>query len=78
MQAKYRITTEETMCFGDSLNDVSMMQQALFSMAMDNADPELKTYCNYEIGSSEDQAVLDILEQVLTEADLSFLDAYKK
>ena len=67
LQIKYNIAPVETMCFGDSLNDRSMMKEAYYSMAMENADKELKEYCRYEIGSSEDQAALTLLEEMVTE-----------
>jgi HAD superfamily hydrolase (TIGR01484 family) len=42
LQKKYSITTEQTMAFGDYLNDLEMMQQAHYSFAMENAHPDIK------------------------------------
>lgn len=78
LQEKYNISKEETMCFGDSLNDLSMMKEARYSMAMENADDELKAQCNYEIGNNEDQSVLTVLEEVLTNNRLEFLEDYRR
>lgn len=77
LQEKYQITHKETMVFGDSLNDASMVQYANYSIVMGNGDEELKEISNYEIGTNEDQAVLEILELFLKERNLSFLNQYK-
>lgn len=77
LQEKYSITKDETMCFGDSLNDMSMMKEAHYSIAMENADDELKKHCHYEIGTSEDQAVLNILEQLIETESVAFLEQHR-
>jgi hypothetical protein len=77
LQEKYNISKEETMCFGDSLNDLSMMNEARYSVAMANADNELKEHCRYEIGTSEDQAVLKILKKITEDKNLNFLEQYR-
>lgn len=41
VQQKLNITPEETMVFGDYLNDLEMMQNATHSYAMKNAHPEI-------------------------------------
>lgn len=78
IQNKHNISQEETICFGDSLNDLSMMNEAKYSMAMKNADDELKEICNYEIGSNEQQSVLNILEELLTDNNMNFLEEYRR
>lgn len=77
LQAKYAISKAETIAFGDSLNDESMMHEAAFSVAMNNADSDLKRVCRYEIGSNEEQAVLGILEDYLHHDDVAFLENYR-
>lgn len=77
LQEAYQIKAEESIAFGDSLNDRSMMSEVKYSCAMDNADPELFESCTYRIGNNEDQAVLDVMEQILTEPDMSFMEAYR-
>lgn len=76
LQNKYGIAVENTIAFGDSLNDEPMMEFAHYSVAMDNADDELKSVCNYVIGNNEDQSVISILEQYLKEQNLDFMDSY--
>ena len=41
VQKKFGISLQETMVFGDYLNDLEMMQQASFSYAMENANPDI-------------------------------------
>lgn len=77
LQERYGITKEETMCFGDSLNDRSMMKEARYSIAMENADDDLKVTCNYEIGASNQQAVLKVLSQYIEEGSFEFLESYR-
>jgi len=77
LQEKYAIKKEETIAFGDSLNDESMMHEAAFSVAMNNADLDLKKVCNYEIGTNEEQSVLSILEKYLDHGDMAFLEKHR-
>ena len=65
------------MAFGDSLNDMSMMQAVGYSIAMENADPELKRHCRYQVGSNEEQSVLSTIERYLSEGDLDFMQEYE-
>ncbi len=67
LQNKYNITPEETLAFGDSLNDLPMMKTVFYSVAMSNADDSLKKHCRFQIGSNEEQAVISTLEQLLAE-----------
>lgn len=78
LQKKYGIRPAETMVFGDSLNDASMTEHAKYSVAMANADEELKKISRYEIGSNEEQAVLDILEELLATDSVEFMEKYQK
>ena len=41
IQDKFTISANETLVFGDFLNDKEMLEQARFSFAMKNAHPEL-------------------------------------
>jgi len=56
---------EETMVFGDELNDYEMMQQAYYSYAMANAVPKIKEIANFTAPSNEDEGVIKILENFL-------------
>jgi len=65
LQAKYGITYEETMAFGDQLNDMEMMSEAYYSYAMANGIPELKAVSNFEAPSNEESGVLKVVEELL-------------
>lgn len=77
LQNKYNILPSETLAFGDSMNDLTMLNQAYYSIAMSNADPELIKHSKYTIGNNNDQAALDILEQFIKESSLDFLSSFK-
>lgn len=78
IQDEKDILPEQTIAFGDSLNDESMMKHAKYSCAMENGDDDLKNLCRYVIGHNEDQAVLDILEQYIHTGNMDFMEKYKR
>lgn len=61
IQEKYGITPEQTMVFGDFLNDLEMMDQAKYSYAMKNAHPELKARAAYEAPYNDDNGVMKVI-----------------
>ena len=65
LQEKLSATAEETMVFGDELNDYEMMQRAYYSYAMENAVDKIKKVSNFTAPSNEDQGVIRILENLL-------------
>ena len=65
IQAHFGLTPDQTMIFGDYLNDYDMMPLAHFSYAMANAHPDLKAICRYETLSNDDDGVMYILRQLL-------------
>jgi Cof subfamily protein (haloacid dehalogenase superfamily) len=71
VQQQLNISPEQTMAFGDYLNDVEMMQQASFSYAMKNAHPAVKEAARFETLSNEENGVGIILQQVLASLDAS-------
>ncbi|MGF3182773.1 HAD-IIB family hydrolase [Facklamia sp. P12934] len=77
LQNKYNIKAEESMAFGDSLNDESMMAQVHYSIAMDNADKDLAMQCRYKIGNNNDQSVICVLEDYIQSFELDFLEKYR-
>lgn len=77
LKEKYDLAADEIMAFGDSMNDLTMMQEVDHSIAMGNADPELTEYCTYQIASSNEQAVLTTIEEYLAHGHLEFLENYK-
>jgi len=76
LKEKYDISQEASIAFGDSLNDASMMDEVKYSVAVDNADDDLIERCKYKIGTNDDQAVLDILDKVISNETMDFMDDY--
>jgi Cof subfamily protein (haloacid dehalogenase superfamily) len=65
LQAEFDISAEQTMVFGDFLNDLEMMDAATFSFAMDNAHPELRDRANYVAPSNLENGVVRTISSVL-------------
>lgn len=67
VKEKLGITSEEVMIFGDQLNDAPMMQEAKWSYAMKNANPELKKFAQYETKfSNTEEGVVATLRELLS------------
>lgn len=65
IQSKYGISKEETMVFGDYLNDLEMMDKAYYSHAMENAHPELKKKARFIAGHHNKKGVINaILKEI--------------
>ncbi|WP_132433737.1 HAD family hydrolase [Natronoflexus pectinivorans] len=66
IQTKLNIKPEETMVFGDYLNDLEMMQTAMHSYAMKNAHPEIIKASRFitEYDNNEN-GVLRVLKNIL-------------
>ena len=77
LQARYGIEVIESMAFGDSMNDFSMMEAVGYSMAMGNADLDLVAACNYQIGRNNDAAVLQVMEMV-ARGDYEAIEEFKR
>lgn len=54
----------QAVAFGDSMNDLRMMEELPLSVAVANAMPALKERCTFEIGANTEGAVLDCLERI--------------
>lgn len=65
LQESLGIRPEETMAFGDQLNDVEMLQQAYYSFAIGNARPEVKAVCRFQADTNVRDGVLKILKLIL-------------
>jgi len=66
LQDQYSIKPDECVCFGDYLNDYTMMESCHFSVAMANAHPQLKEVANFETTTNDTQGVVNMLS-LLTE-----------
>ncbi|MGN0242726.1 MAG: Cof-type HAD-IIB family hydrolase [Lachnospiraceae bacterium] len=65
VQQHLNITFDESMVFGDYLNDLELLQQAYYSYAMENAHPELKKISRFTAPSNNDAGVTQILHKLL-------------
>ncbi|MBS1369376.1 MAG: HAD family phosphatase [Lentisphaeria bacterium] len=63
IQAHFGISPQETMAFGDYLNDCAMMEHAFYSYAVSNAHPGLKKLCRFETASNDENGVLAALKK---------------
>lgn len=66
------------LAFGDSLNDQTMMEVVEYNIAMGNADPDLARICRYQIGTNEEQAVIQVLAEIVDDESLAFMTKYKR
>ena len=65
IQDKLGITRDQTMVFGDFLNDMEMMDEATYSFAMANAHPALKERARYLSPGNTDNGVVRTIKAVL-------------
>ncbi|MDB8791326.1 HAD family hydrolase [Romboutsia sp. 1001216sp1] len=62
LQEKMGIDFNETMVFGDYLNDLEMMEAAYHSYAMENAHDDLKKVSRFIAKSNDDNGVLEAIK----------------
>lgn len=65
LQDSLGIRPEETMVFGDQLNDIEMLKQAYYSFAVGNARQEVKAAARFQADTNERDGVLKILKLLL-------------
>ncbi|MDZ7834056.1 MAG: Cof-type HAD-IIB family hydrolase [Alkalibacterium sp.] len=59
------IKADEVMVLGDNINDLSMMKWAKYSVAMANAEPEVKDVARFETSSNRENGVAEAISRVL-------------
>ena len=64
IQEKYNISFEESMCFGDYLNDVTLIKSCGESYCMANGHPQLKELAKYITTSNDERGVMRVLEKL--------------
>ncbi len=64
LQESLEISPEETMVFGDQLNDVSMLRQAAYSYAVGSARPEVKAEAARIAPPLAEDGVLQVLKKL--------------
>lgn len=65
IQASFGISGEETMVFGDYLNDLEMMKSAYYCYAMDNAHPKLMAAARFRAPSNDEDGVILKINEML-------------
>ena len=65
LQKELGILPEETMVFGDQMNDMEMLEQAYYSFAVANAREEVKAAARFMADSNVNQGPLKILKLLL-------------
>lgn len=64
LQEKFQVTAEQTMVFGDYLNDLEMLQKAHYSYAMANAHPDIKKIARFIAKSNDENGVVEVLSEI--------------
>lgn len=62
---KWNISLSECMAFGDSCNDLEMLNKVKYSYAMKNADNKVKEVAAYETLSNDENGVLKVIKEYL-------------
>ncbi|WP_439556528.1 HAD family hydrolase [Dyadobacter sp.] len=65
LQEKFNISPEQTMAFGDYLNDLEMLGKAGYSYAMANAHPDIKKIARFIAKSNDENGVVEVLSELL-------------
>ncbi|MCE7061328.1 HAD family hydrolase [Dyadobacter sp. CY343] len=64
LQEKFNVTPEQTMVFGDYLNDLEMLEKAHYSYAMANAHPDIKKIARFIAKSNDENGVIEVLSEL--------------
>ncbi len=67
LMARWQIQSSEIMAFGDSENDIEMLELAGISYAMENGDDRVKEVADYLAPANTEAGVLQVIEQYLEE-----------
>ncbi|MFM2587846.1 Cof-type HAD-IIB family hydrolase [Vibrio sp. TBV020] len=65
LQQELGFSYEQTMSFGDYLNDLEMLKASYHSYAMANAHPQLKEIARFEAPSNKDAGVFKVIKREL-------------
>ena len=67
LMERWKIDTDQIMAFGDSENDLEMLELVGYSFAMENGEEKVKRMAKYIAPSNSEAGVLQVLEQYLKE-----------
>ena len=65
LQKELNIKYEETMIFGDYLNDYEMLKKGKYSFAMENAHEKVKRISNFIAKSNNENGVIEELKKII-------------
>ncbi|KJY82913.1 HAD family hydrolase [Vibrio galatheae] len=65
LQNTLNFSYEQTMSFGDYLNDLEMLKASYHSYAMDNAHPKIKQIARFHAPSNKDAGVFSVIKREL-------------
>ena len=65
LQKVFNVKYEETMVFGDHMNDLEMMSSAYYSYAMENAEEEVKRNARFIAGNNDNDGVINVIKDVV-------------
>ncbi|MCW3169963.1 Cof-type HAD-IIB family hydrolase [Chryseobacterium sp. 09-1422] len=65
LQKTLNISPQQTMVFGDYMNDIEMLKKAEYSYAMENAHPSVKEAAKFEASSNNNFGVLQTIKNYL-------------
>lgn len=65
LQESLGILPEETIAFGDQMNDIEMLEAVYYSFAIGNARPEVKKVARFEADTNVNDGVLKVLKLLL-------------
>lgn len=68
LQQSLNIRPEQTMVFGDYMNDIEMMSHAKYSYAMENAHPAVKDAAQFQISNNDNFSVVQTIKDYLKQA----------
>ena len=64
LQEIFNVGYNETMVFGDHMNDLEMMSSAYYSYAMENAEEEVKKNARFIAGTNDNDGVINVSKEV--------------
>lgn len=65
LKQRWNLETAETMAFGDSGNDLEMLEDSTYSFAMANAKQSVQDVSDYVIASNDESGVLEVIDWLI-------------
>lgn len=59
------IPTDQMMAFGDTYNDIEMLEAVKFSYTMENAAPNMREHAAFVTASNDDYGVIQVINQLI-------------